>query len=148
MKKYSKLKMFCLYCLSILVNILPLIIVLIVNWEFCTKTRRECLAISVTGVVWVGFLVFTMLGSMPRKLNRVFVLIAFYLMLELMKPLLSYMTIFAGSATIGALLDLFLVKPLIRRYTELRIATKTADLTTQQMEQVMTKILDERSGRV
>ena len=63
-KKYSKLKMFGLYALSLLVNLLPLIIVLIVNWEVCTKTKREGVAISVTGFVWVFFLVITNICSL------------------------------------------------------------------------------------
>ena len=67
-KKYSKLKMFGLYVLSVVTNILPLLVVIAINWEDCTKTTREGVAISVTGIVWVCFLVFTMLGSMPMIL--------------------------------------------------------------------------------
>ena len=148
-KKYSKLKMFFLYVLSIAVNLIPLIIVLIFNWEVCTKTKREGIAISVTGVVWVFFLIITMLGTLPKKINRVATLCILFGVLELMKPLLNYMTIFAGATAIGALLDFIIVKPIIKRYIELRIASKTADITTQQVAQVVKDILkEERSGRV
>ncbi len=148
-KKYSKFKMFGLYVLSVLVNILPLVVVLIINWESCTKTQREGIAISVTGFVWIFFLIVSMLGSMPKKLNRVGCLIIVFLMLELMKPLLSYMCIFAGSAVIGAILDVILIRPIIKRYAELRVATKTADITTQQVSEAVREILkEEGSGRV
>ena len=147
-KRYSKLKMFALYVASVLVNILPLIIVLAFNWKHFTKTPRETLAISITGFVWIAFLVVSMIGSLPNKLNRVAKITIVYVMLVVMKPLLMHMTVFAGASAIGALLDLIILKPIITRYKELRLATKTADITTQQMEQVMNKILDERSGRV
>ena len=59
------------------------------------------------------------------------------------------MTIFAGAAAIGALLDVIIVKPIIKRYAELRVASKTADITTQQVAQAVKDILnEERSGRV
>lgn len=147
-KKYSKFKMFGLYVLSVLVNILPLVVVLIINWEFCTKTKREGIAISVTGFVWIFFLIISMLGSMPKKLNRVGSLIIVFLILELMKPLLSFMCVFAGASAIGAILDVIIVRPIIRRYVELRIASKTADITTQQVKLAVAELLEERSGRV
>lgn len=148
-KKYSKLRMFGLYTLSIVVNLLPLIVVVIIHWEVCTKTRRECVALSVTGFVWVFFLVITMLGTLPKKINRVATLCIIFGVLELMKPLLNYMTIFAGAAAIGALLDVIIVKPIIKRYVELRVASKTADITTQQVKIAVNELLnEERSGRV
>ena len=148
-KKYSKLKMFGLYALSLAVNLIPLIVVLIINWEVCTKTKREGIAVSVTGFVWVFFLVITMLGTLPKKINRVATLCIVYGVLELMKPLLNYMTIFAGTAAIGALLDVIIIKPIIKRYAELRVASKTADITTQQVKLAVKELLDEeRNGRV
>lgn len=148
-KKYSKLKMFGLYALSLAVNLIPLIVVLIINWEVCTKTKREGIAISVTGFVWVFFLIITMLGTLPKKINRVATLCIVFGVLELMKPLLNYMTIFAGAAAIGALLDVIIIKPIIKRYAELRVASKTADITTQQVKLAVKELLDEeRTGRV
>lgn len=141
--------MFGLYILSVLVNILPLVVVLIINWEACTKTRRECVAITVTGFVWIFFLVVTMIGSMPKQTNRVATLCIVFGVLELMKPLMHYMTIFSGACAIGGILDLIIVKPIIKKYRELRVATKTADITTQQVAQVVKDILkEERTGRV
>lgn len=148
-KKYSKLKMFGLYTLSVVINLLPLIFVLIINWEACTKTKREGIAISVTGFIWIFFLIITMLGTLPKKINRVTTLCIVFGVLELMKPLLSYMTIFAGAAAIGAILDAIIVKPIIKKYAELRVASKTADITTQQVKLAVKELLDEeRSGRV
>lgn len=148
-KKYSKLKMFGLYALSVLVNLLPLIVVLIINWKNCTKTEREGVAITVTGFVWVGFLVFSMLGTMPKKINRVAGLVIVFGMLELMKPLLNYMCVFAGAAAIGAILDVLIMRPIIKKYQELRVATQTADLTAQQVKEAVKELLqEERSGRV
>lgn len=147
-KKYSKLKMCGLYLLSLLVNLVPLVIVLLINWEICTKTKREGIAISVTGFVWVFFLLVTMLGGVPKKINRVATLFIVFVVLELMKPLLNYMTIFAGAAAIGAMLDMLIVKPIIKRYAELRLATKSADLTTIQVTNAVKEILKEGTGRV
>lgn len=147
-KKYSKLKMCGLYLLSLLVNLVPLVIVLLINWEICTKTKREGIAISVTGFVWIFFLLITMLGGVPKKINRVATLFIVFVVLELMKPLLNYMTIFAGAAAIGAMLDMLIVKPIIKRYAELRLATKSADLTTIQVTNAVKEILKEGTGRV
>ena len=137
-----------LYLLSLLVNLVPLVIVLLINWEICTKTKREGIAISVTGFVWIFFLLITMLGGVPKKINRVATLFIVFVVLELMKPLLNYMTIFAGAAAIGAMLDMLIVKPIIKRYAELRLATKSADLTTIQVTNAVKEILKEGTGRV
>ncbi len=141
--------MFLLYALSVIVNLAPLIIVLIVNWEVCTKTRREGLAITVTGAVWTLFLIATMLGTLPHKVNRAVSITAVFLVLELMKPLLKYMCLFAGAAAIGAILDGLIIRPIIKRYAELRVASKTADLTSIQVKEAIKEAMkEERSGRV
>ena len=147
-KKYSKIKMLGLHLLSVLVNIAPLLVVLIINWEVCTKTDRQVVALSVTGFAWLFFLIITMLGSMPKRINRVAGLIIVFVVLELMKPLLNQMTLFAGASAIGALLDALIIRPMIKRYRELRVASKTADLTTQQVKEAVKELLEERSARV
>lgn len=147
-KRYSKLKMFGLYMLSLFVNLLPLAIVVMVYWEDCTKTTRESVALTVTGVFWVLFLVITLIGAMPKNINRAFTLVLIFVVLELMKPLLAYMCIFAGASAIGALLDSIIIRPIIVRYVELRQATKTADITTNQVKEAVAELLEERSGRV
>lgn len=148
-KKYSKLKMFGLYALSLFVNLLPLLIVLLINWEACTKTKREGVAISVTGIAWIIFLVMTMLGTMPKRVNRVVTLVIVFVVLELMKPLLSYMCIFAGASAIGAMIDIVAVRPFINRYKEYRLATKTAQITTEQVKEAVKEIIKtENTGRV
>ena len=58
------------------------------------------------------------------------------------------MCIFAGAAALGALIDTILIRPIIRRYKELRKATTTADLTSSQVKEAMREILEERNGRV
>lgn len=147
-KRYSKLKMFGLYMLSLFVNLLPLAIVVMVYWKDCTKTTREGIALSVTGIFWVLFLIITLTGAMPKNINRAVTLIIVFIILELMKPLLAYMCIFAGASAIGALLDSICIRPIIKRYEELRIATKSADITTQQVKEAVAELLEERSGRV
>ena len=148
-KKYSKLKMFGLYALSLFVNLLPLMIVLFLNWEVCTKTKRESVALTTTGFVWVMFLIFSMIGAMPKRASRVVTLIVVFVLLEMMKPLLSQMCLFAGASAIGALLDVIIVRPIIKKYLELRVATTTADLTTLQVKTVVEEALKEAGcGRV
>jgi hypothetical protein len=148
-KKYSRIKMLSLYLLSVGVNIMPLLIVIAFNWKACTKTIREGVALSVTGIFWVLFLVLTMMGAMPKKINRAVVLTMLFVVLELMKPLLNYMCLFAGAAAIGALLDVMIARPMIKRYAELRVATKTADMTTNQVVEAVKEMLQqERTGRV
>ena len=147
-KRYSKLKMFGLYMLSLFVNLLPLAIVVGVYWQDCTKTTREGIALTVTGIFWVLFLVITLAGAMPKNINRAVTLVIIFIVLELMKPLLAYMCIFAGASAIGALVDAIFVRPIITRYAELRVATKSADLTTQQVKEAVSELLEERSGRV
>ena len=59
------------------------------------------------------------------------------------------MCIFSGAAAIGALLDVILIRPAIKKYSELRVATQTADLTTEQVKTAVKELLEEeRSGRV
>ena len=59
------------------------------------------------------------------------------------------MCLFAGAAAIGAILDFMIVKPIIKRYAEMRLATKTADVTTAQGVSAVKEMLNqERTGRV
>ena len=109
-KKYSKVKMLGLYALSLFVNLLPLIIVLVFNWNACTKTRRESVALTVTGFIWVFFLIVTMIGNLPNKTNRVVTLTIVFLVLELMKPLLNYMCLFSGACALGSIADVIFIK--------------------------------------
>jgi hypothetical protein len=143
-KRYSKFKMFGLWCLSILVNLLPLIVVLAVNYKFFITTQEESVALTITGIVWVVFLICSLIGSLPFRVNRCVVLVVFYGVLELMKPLLKYMCIFAGAVALGAILDTLIVRPIIKKYAELRQATKTADLTTMQVKQAVQELLEGR----
>ena len=53
-KKYSALKMFGLYAISFGVNILPLLVVVIINWEACTKTQKEGVALAVAGIFFMS----------------------------------------------------------------------------------------------
>ena len=86
---------------------------------------------------------------MPKKMNRVATLIIIFVELELMKPLLNYMCSFAGAAAIGAFIDFMIVKPVIKRYAEMRLAVKTADVTTTQVVNAVKEMLNqERTGRV
>lgn len=148
-KKYSRLKMDGLFLLSILVNLIPLIIVLVVNWGICTKTKREGIAITLTGIVWVLVLIATISNSVPKKVNKIFGLTVAMVLCELMRPLLKYMTLFIGAALIGVILDTIIVKPKINRYKELRLASKTAEITTMQVKEAVKEIISqERSGRV
>ena len=149
-KKYSKLKMVGLYAISFGVNVLPLIVVLIINWEACTKTQREGIAITVAGIFWLLFLASSMLSSLPIKANRVVVLVVLFVMLLLMKPLMEYMAMFSGAAALGAIADVLIVKPIIKQYNEKRVVEKTAGETTKQIKAVMQEMFEEqeRKGRV
>ena len=148
-KRYSKLKMFALYSLSVLVNVTPLIVIVALNWKIFIKTQREGVALTITGIVWFIFLISTFFNSLSFKLNRCATMIIIFVVLELMKPLLNHMCIFAGAAALGALIDTILIRPIIKRYKELRIATTTADITTMQVKQAVQEVLEaERSGRV
>lgn len=147
--------MFCLYLLRLAVNLLPLIVVLVVNYKIYTKTQQEGIALTITGVFWVLFLIFTMLGIAPKNVNRAVTLVIVFVVLKLMQPLLTHMCTFAGAVAIGALLDAIVIMPIITRYKELRVATKTADITTSQIKQAVQEIIEEkeankeeRSGRV
>ncbi|MBR2377442.1 MAG: hypothetical protein IKA85_06735 [Clostridia bacterium] len=146
-KRYSKFKMFLLWCLSLTANLLPLVIVLAINYKYMVTTKEEGFALTVTGVVWVLFLLISLKGTLPFKMNRCVTLIIVYVLLELMKPLLSYMSVFAGACALGSLIDIVIIKPMIVKYREVRQATKTADMTTEQIKVAVAEIIEERGGR-
>lgn len=146
-KKNNKMKMFWLYLLSFGVNILPLLIVIIFNWDDCTKTEREGLALTVAGIFWVIFLIVSMLNSVPFKVNRVVVLVVLFVLLLLMKPLLNLMAIFCGASAFGAMVDTFVVKPIIKRQKEKKLIGETAEETTKQIKAVMQEIIKEQENK-
>lgn len=144
-KRYSLGKLVFLRILCIFVNIAPLIVLLIINWGVYTKTRSESIALSVTGFVWLVFLIMSAFSSFSPKLARPIKLLCFFIILELIDPLILSLKWFVLCSFIGAGLDFIIIQPLIKQMLELRVATKTTDLTKEAVREILR---EEGGGRV
>ncbi len=144
-KRYKASHLLLLRLLCVLVNIAPLVVLLIINWDVYTKTRSESIALSVTGIVWLVFLIMSAFSSFSPKLARPVKLLCFFIILELINPLILSLKWFVLCSFIGALADYIIIQPLIRQMIELRVATKTTDMTKEAVREI---IKEEMGGRV
>lgn len=143
--KYNVKNLFLLRILSILVNIAPLLILLIINWEVYTKTKTSSIALSFTGIVWLCFVIMSAFNTLSVKLARPVKLLCFFLILYLIDPLILSMKWFVLCSFLGSTVDYILIQPYIKKMNELKIATKTTDLTKEALKEMLQ---EQPGGRV
>lgn len=136
-KEYSLTKLIVFRILSVLVNILPLIVLLIINWNVYTKTRSESVALTVTGIVWLIYLIMSAFSTFSPKFSRPVKLLVAFIVLELIDPLVGNLKWFALCGFIGALADYLVIQPIIKNLLELKVATKTSEMTRDAIKDIL-----------
>jgi len=143
--KKMKRRLVLLQIGSFFVSIAPLIIVLIINWGEYTKTPGETIKLCIGGIMALFFIFLKVIGKlkMPRRIVLFGVV---FIMAYLLQAIMDDMILLSGMALLGEFIDLVCFQGFIKKLKENILIGKTANATTDQVEQVIKKYIG--NGRV
>ena len=144
-KKNLRGRLILLQICSFFISIAPLFAVLIMNWGTYTKTPGDTVKLCCGGVAVLFFIFLKVIGKLkmpPRIVLFGIVFLMSYLLQEIMDDLI----LLSGMALAGEALDFIFFQRAIKITKENILVGKTADATTQQVEEVIKKYLG--NGRV
>lgn len=145
-KKMSlKVRLVLLQIGSFIVSIAPLIVVLSINWSKYTETPTDTVKLCFGGIVVVVLLFMKVIGKLHMPHRIVFFGILF-VMAYLLQMILQDILLLSGMALAGEALDCIFFQRAIRITRENILVNKTADATTEKVEEVIKKYIG--NGRV
>ena len=143
--KKMKRRLILLQIGSFIVSIAPLLIVLIINWGEYTKTPGETVKLCIGGIMVLFFIFLKVIGKL-RMPRRIVLFGVVFLMAYLLQAIMDDMILLSGMALLGEFLDLVCFQGFIKKLKENILIGKTANTTTEQVEQVIKKYIG--NGRV
>lgn len=143
--KKMKSRLVLLQIGSFIVSIAPLVIVLIINWGKYTKTPGETVKLCIGGIMVAFFIFLKVIGKlkMPRRIVLFGVV---FIMAYLLQAIMDDMILLSGMALLGEFIDMVCFQGFIKKLKENILIGKTANATTDQVEKVIQKYID--NGRV
>lgn len=143
--KKMKSRLVLLQIGSFIVSIAPLVIVLIINWGKYTKTPGETVKLCIGGIMVAFFIFLKVIGKlkMPRRIVLFGVV---FIMAYLLQAIMDDMVLLSGMALLGEFIDMVCFQGFIKKLKENILIGKTANATTDQVEKVIQKYID--NGRV
>jgi len=143
--KKMKSRLILLQIGSFIVSIAPLLIVLIINWGEYTKTPGDTIKLCIGGIMALFFIFLKVIGKlkMPRRIVLFGVV---FIMAYLLQAIMDDMILLSGMALLGEFIDLVCFQGFIKKLKENILIGKTANATTDQVEQVIKKYIG--NGRV
>ena len=143
--KKMKSRLILLQTGSFIVSIAPLLIVLIINWGEYTKTPGDTIKLCIGGIMALFFIFLKVIGKlkMPRRIVLFGVV---FIMAYLLQAIMDDMILLSGMALLGEFIDLVCFQGFIKKLKENILIGKTANATTDQVEQVIKKYIG--NGRV
>lgn len=144
-KPNLKIRLAWLYIGSFLVSIAPLVVCFAINWKDYTKTPGDTVKLAFGGAIIAVLLFMKVIGKlrMPRRV------VAFgiaFIMSYLLQAVLKDLILLTGMALLGEFIDYLIFQRAIRITKENILVGKTADKTTEQVEEVIKKYIG--NGRV
>ena len=144
-KPNLRLRLVLLYIGSFITCVAPLLVCFIVNWDKYTKTPSDTVKLCIGGILALFFLFLKVIGKlkMPRRIVLFGVV---FIMAYLLQAIMDDMILLSGMALLGEFIDLVCFQGFIKKLKENILIGKTANATTDQVEQVIQKYLG--NGRV
>lgn len=147
MKKKMNLKVRLIFLQigSFIVSITPLIVVLGINWGDYTETPADTVKLCFGGIVVAVLLFMKVIGKL-RMPHRIVFFGILFVMAYLLQAILQDILLLSGMALAGEALDCIFFQRAIRITRENILVNKTADATTERVEEVIKKYIG--NGRV
>ena len=139
--KKMKNRLRILTILSFFTSILPIALVIGLNWNVYVQTTSDAVKLTCGGCIAL-FLVFMKVIGKLRVPNKFVLLGSVFLMSYLLQSIISDLTILSGMALLGEVLDAMLFQVPIRKLREAIMIEKTADATSSKIESIIDKKLN------
>ena len=142
MKKKYKYNWFLhqfLKLLWFLVRMLPLIIILIINWKAYTKTKQTTVGLTLSGGLYMVLLIIEMLKKMPAKVNLTLFDLFLCVIIYAVKPIINDLLLFMAAITLSRILAWLFVDKRLAYMEELKKANLTADVTVYKWKTLKTR---------
>ena len=142
-KPHLRLRLVFLYIGSFIAFTAPLLICFILKRDEYIKTPADTVKLGLGGVLLAVIIVLMILGRLNVH-RRIVVIGTCFVLAYLLQAVLVDLALLLGLALLGELLDLILFQGAIKSTKEKILITKTADATSEQVEEVLKKYI----GRV
>ena len=144
-KPNLKARLVWLYIGSFIVSIAPLVVCLALNWKDYTKTPGDTVKLTLGGIIVAVLLFMKVIGKlkMPRRVVAFGIV---FVMAYLLQSILNDLLLLSGRALLGEFVDFAIFQRAIKKTRENILVGKTADRTTEQVEEVIKKYIG--NGRV
>ena len=139
--KQMKNKLRILTILSFVTSILPVVLVVGINWNTYVETTGDAVKLTCGGIIAV-FLVLLKVMDKLKVPNKFVLLGSVFVMSYLLQSILQDLTLLSGMALLGEVLDCFLFQTPIKRLREAIMIEKTADATSSKIESIIDKKLN------
>lgn len=130
---------------SFIVSVAPLIAIFVINWGKYTQTPAATVKLCFGGALVVALIFLKVIGKLHISSRIVFFSIVFA-MAYLLQPILADILLISGLALLGEIVDCICFQRAIRITRENILVDKTANATTQKVEEVIKKYVG--NGRV
>lgn len=134
-----KLKFAAYAVLSFLVSVLPVALILIVNWgKYTGYTTAGSIRLGAGALIACVFVVLKIIGKlkMPR---RIILFTAIFAMSYLLQPVLADLMLISGMALVGEFVDFLFFQTAIHKIKEEINTEKTSDATATKVEEIIKK---------
>lgn len=139
--KQMKNKLRILTILSFVTSILPVVLVVGINWDVYVKTTGDAVKLTFGGIIAV-FLVLLKVMDKLKVPNKFVLLGSVFVMSYLLQSILQDLTLLSGMAFLGEVLDCFFFQTPIKKLREAIMIEKTADATSSKIESIIDKKLN------
>lgn len=135
-----KTKLLLLQIASFLVSIAPIVVAFGVNWNRYTSTPSSTVKLCIGGAIALAFAFLITIGKLRIPKRIVLFGIVFFLS-YLLEEVVKDIVLLSGMAFLGSLIDTVFFSRAIKKTQEAILVGKTANATTQQVEEVIKKYI-------
>lgn len=143
MKTKTKLRLYDFG--GFLASVLPLSVVLALNWDRYVQSEAAGVKLGVGALILALLLLFKVLGRL-RIPSSVTAITAVMLLSYLLQPILSDLTLLCGAYLVGEILDLVLFRRRAKALREALTSERAADVTVGRVEELLKTYIG--NGRV
>ena len=133
---------------GIVTSLLPLLVVIIINWnDYVVAAGGSSWKLTIGGVMAVGMIAATMIGKMKLPGLKTFFAILLVIIF-LLEPILADLKLLCAAALGGQLINGFTFEIFAKKYKETMTMEKQADINAKATQKVLEDAINKMTGRV
>lgn len=133
---------------GIVTSLLPLLVVIIINWnDYVVAAGGSSWKLTIGGVMAVGMIAATMIGKMKLPGLKTFFAILLVIIF-LLEPILADLKLLCAAALGGQLINGFTFEIFAKKYKETMTMEKQADINSKATQKVLEDAINKMTGRV